>query len=84
MSTIDILGLTAGALTSMGFIPQVMKALKTKSTKDLSAQMLLILFAGVILWLIYGLILKDLPLIAANSVTLVSVSFLIFLKLFYR
>jgi len=80
----EALGLIAGALTSTGFIPQLLKALKSKSTKDISLPMLLIIFTGVILWLIYGLIIKDLPIILANALTTALISAIIILKVRYK
>jgi MtN3 and saliva related transmembrane protein len=84
MSSLDILGLIAGALTSTGFVPQLLKAVKTKSTKDISLPMLIILLAGVTLWLIYGFIKQDIPLIAANTVTIVTVGCIFIFKLMYK
>ena len=56
MAGIQILGLVAGTITSITFLPQVIHIWKTKSAKDLSLLMLLLLILGVILWLTYGLI----------------------------
>ncbi|NNE26536.1 MAG: SemiSWEET transporter [Saprospiraceae bacterium] len=70
MEMIDILGLLAAALTTSAFFPQVIKTYKTKSVEDISLVMYLILVTGVILWLIYGLIIMNLPLIFANIITL--------------
>jgi MtN3 and saliva related transmembrane protein len=66
--TTKLLGLLAAALTSLSYIPQVRKALPRKSTDDLSAKMLLALFAGLSLWIAYGAIIGDLILVAANAV----------------
>ena len=70
MSEIVWLGYAAGFLTSICFIPQVIKSFKTKETKDLSFPMLLILLVGLSLWLIYGIVICDTALIAANSASL--------------
>ncbi|CUS31291.1 SemiSWEET transporter [Candidatus Nitrospira nitrificans] len=64
-----ILGITAGTLTTVAFIPQLAKALKSKSTGDLSWGMVLTFTIGVLLWLIYGIWIDSLPVILANAVT---------------
>ena len=84
MNPILILGLTAGTLSSLAGLPQLIKSVKTKSTKDLSLGMFSVLTAGAVLWLIYGIAIKDIPLISANAVSLsISISILI-LKLKYK
>lgn len=70
MDAITGLGLTAATLTTCSFIPQLTKVWRTKSAEDLSYGMFTVLSLGILLWLIYGLIIRDLPLIAANAVTL--------------
>jgi MtN3 and saliva related transmembrane protein len=70
-ATVDLLGGVAGLLTTVAFVPQVIKAIRTRSTGDLSMGMCLTFTAGVFLWLIYGLFIGSLPIILANSVTLV-------------
>ena len=69
MDWITILGLTAATLTTISFIPQVLKSLKTKKTRDISLTMYIILTIGIILWFIYGIIIKSAPIIIANSIT---------------
>ena len=63
------LGYVAGLLTTIGFVPQLVKSWRMKETKDLSLPMLLIMDAGLSLWLIYGMMIGDPALIAANSVS---------------
>lgn len=70
MSLIILLGLAAGALTTIAFVPQVIRTWKTKSAHDLSLGMYSILCTGILLWLIYELIIEDIPIIVANAVTL--------------
>lgn len=84
MSAIMILGLVAAVLTTIAFVPQVFKTWKSKSAGDLSLGMYLILTTGVILWLIYGILKEDIPIIAANVVTLSLALTLLYFKLFYR
>jgi MtN3 and saliva related transmembrane protein len=65
-----IIGLAAATCTTTSYVPQVVKAWRTKSTHDISVGMFLLLTVGVGLWLIYGVLLSDLPLIIANLITL--------------
>ena len=84
MLTITMLGFLAGTLTTLSFIPQVHKAWTSKSCSDLSLGMLLAFGAGVLLWLVYGLLLHAAPIIVANLVTLSLIIVLLFLKARYR
>ena len=69
LSWATIIGLTAAACTTWAFLPQVIKIFKTKDTRGISLLMYIIFTTGIALWLIYGLIIMDLPLIAANFIT---------------
>lgn len=60
------LGLVAGAITSLAAIPQVIKTIKTRHVRDISIWQPLLLSIGVALWMIYGILISDLPLIIAN------------------
>ncbi len=79
----DLLGLTAGALTTIAFVPQLLKLHATKSGRDISLGMMLIFSLGVLLWLVYGLLIGSLPLILANVVTLALALIILILKLRY-
>ncbi len=83
MKIVTILGFTAGMLTTVSFLPQVIKTLKLKETKDISLWMYVILCTGIFSWLIYGLLIRDLPIIAANSISFLLVSIILFSKLKY-
>jgi len=80
---ITLLGFAAGTLTTLSFVPQVHKAWRSKRCDDLSLGMLLAFGMGVFLWLIYGLVLRDLPIILANAVTLALILALLWLKARY-
>ncbi len=80
----NFLGLLAGTLTTISFVPQVWHTWKTRSAKDLSLGMLLIFTLGIALWLIYGLWMQAAPLIASNVVTLVLASTLLGFKLTFK
>ena len=79
-----LIGLTAAGLTSFAFIPQVLKMYTSKSAKDLSLVTLLQLSAGVSLWILYGIYLKDSIIIFANAVTLLTLLSADFLYYKYR
>ncbi|MCK5611526.1 SemiSWEET transporter [Candidatus Pacearchaeota archaeon] len=84
MNWITTIGLLAAICTTMAFLPQAIKIIKTKHTKDLSLNMYLVLVIGVILWLTYGILIQDLPLIIANGITLMFTSTILTLKIKYK
>ena len=65
----EIIGLIAAVCTTFAFVPQVIKVWKTKQTKDLSLRMYSIMFLGIVLWLVYGILIYSLSIILANVVT---------------
>ncbi|MEH1938560.1 MAG: SemiSWEET transporter [Nostoc sp.] len=65
-------------------MPQMFKTWRTKSAKDVSLVTLITFITGVFLWLIYGIYLQSLPIILANSVTLVFNFIILWLKIRYR
>jgi MtN3 and saliva related transmembrane protein len=82
--TIDtprIIGLLAGILTTSSLLPQIIRTLKTKSAKDLSLGMFLFFVLGIVCWLVYGIMVKEWPIIAANVITLVMAVILLVCKL---
>lgn len=81
---ITTLGLTAGLLTTIAYLPQVIKTWKSKSANDLSWSMLITLCIGIILWLVYGFSVGDVPIITANVVTLILASVILGLKIRYK
>jgi MtN3 and saliva related transmembrane protein len=76
-----ILGLFAGTLTTLSFLPQVIRTMRTRHARDLSAAWLFIFCTGTLAWLIYGLWKGDVAVAAANGVTFVLVMILIVIKL---
>jgi MtN3 and saliva related transmembrane protein len=83
-AAVTILGLVAGTLTTLSFLPQLLKAWKSRSTHDISIGMFLLLAVGIMLWIVYGIVTADVPVIVANTATLVFVSLILALKLRYR
>ncbi len=67
---IEIIGLTAGLLTTGCFIPQSIKALRAENTRSISLLMYGLFSLGVLLWLIYGIFLNNRPMIITNALTL--------------
>lgn len=84
MSAIQILGLAAGTITSITFLPQVIQIWKTKSAKDLSLHMLLLLILGVSMWLTYGILVADAAIIYTNSMVLAMSLILLYFKIKYK
>jgi MtN3 and saliva related transmembrane protein len=82
-SGVMLLGLIAATCTTFAFLPQVIKTWQTRSTKDISLGMFLVLVVGILLWLAYGLIIVDVPLITANVVTLFLAGIILLFKLRY-
>ncbi len=80
---ISIIGLVAGACTTLSLLPQVIKSIKTKETKDLSLYMFILLAAGLLLWIIYGVLINAVPIILANLFTLVLTIIVLFFKIKY-
>lgn len=84
MDQVTLIGLLAGTLTTIAFIPQLQQTWRTRSANDVSLGMLLTFIIGVFLWLIYGLMLDALPIILANLITLVLTLAILILKVRYR
>jgi MtN3 and saliva related transmembrane protein len=64
-------------LTTAAFVPQAIKVYKTQKTEDLSFGLFSMLFVGIFLWLIYGLMIGSSPVIAANAITLLLVAYIL-------
>lgn len=81
VSWLTWVGLLAAFCSTTAFLPQVVKTWRTRSTKDISLVMFTVLIVGILLWLTYGIIIRDIPLIVANAVTLVFAGTILFFKL---
>lgn len=84
MSGVTFIGYTAATLTTLAFVPQALKAWRTRSTHDVSLIMFAMLSIGIFLWLVYGLLIGDPPLILANLVTGVLAASILYLKIRYK
>ena len=83
MSGLEILGFVAAVMTTICWLPQALRTIRTKDTKSLSLLTQSVFTLGVGLWLIYGILVGNAPIIFANSVTFVLVALILALKLRY-
>ena len=81
MDYITIIGLTAAAMGGVSLFPQLIKVLKTKSTKDISRETILLLAGSIFLWLVYGILLNNFPIIIANFFGFIQALIILFVKI---
>ena len=81
MDVAMLVGLAAGILTTIAFLPQLLHTWRTESAKDISLGMILTFCTGVLLWLIYGFMIQSLPVMLANGVTFVLSGAILAMKL---
>ena len=81
MDWIEIAGLVAAFCTTVSFLPQALKTIRTKETKGISVSMYSIFTFDTLLWLTYGVFTRNLPVILANGVTSVLAAIILFYKL---
>lgn len=79
----NVLGLFAGMLTTIAFLPQLLKTWRTKSAKDVSLVMMVTFCVGVFLWIVYGIAIQAMPIVVTNTVTLTLASLILLLKIRY-
>jgi len=84
MDLINLIGSVAAVCSTASFLPQAVRTIKTKNTEGISLEMYSILILGVGLWLTYGILIKSLPIILANAITLILTSTIFVLKLKYK
>ena len=77
------IGLLAGFITTLGYVPQVVKGYRSGRMDDVSIFMPVVLMAGMTLWLIYGIMLKDIPIMLWNAVSVILNGAIIAMKLRY-
>ena len=80
---IELIGSAAAVITTLCWVPQALKVIRTRETRSLSLVMYLMLALGVTLWLAYGLLIVSWPLIVANAITMVLVAVILGMKLRY-
>lgn len=79
----EILGFVAGALTTLSFVPQVIRVYRNRSGRDVSAWMMLLMVVGTLSWLGYGLMLGAASIVVANIVTCSLAVAILILKLYF-
>ena len=79
-----MIGSIAAVLTTFAFLPQVIKVIKTKDTESIAFGMYLMQVLGIALWLAHGLVIHDLPLILANSVSFILSGIILVYKIRYK
>ncbi len=84
MDSTQILGFIAGIFTGISLLPQLIKIIKEKKTEDISAWMLLILMGGLALWISYGVLINNLPIIITNAFSLLINIAIIFFRYKFR
>jgi len=84
MSGVDILGYSAGAITSLTFLPQVIKTWKDKSARDISLLMFVIAAVNEVMWIIYGVLIDNWVIILTNIIVLSMALTMIYFKLRYK
>jgi MtN3 and saliva related transmembrane protein len=77
----EFIGYTAAVCTTIAYIPQMLKIIKTKKTSDISTAMFTLITTGVLLWFIYGIILDAIPIMIANGVTFIFSSYIFIMKI---
>ncbi len=83
-NVILITGIIAGVLTAVSMLPQVLKTIKTKKAENVSPLMLIVLICGVSLWIVYGILKNDLPIIFTNGFSVLVNLSMLFLRWRYR
>lgn len=84
MNLITILGLCAAILTTGAFLPQAIKTIRTKQTKDISLLMFVMIVAGNVVWALYGIARQDFPVVIANIIVLCFNIPILILKIKYK
>lgn len=81
MRDFSIIGYIAAFCTTFSFVPQAVKIIKTKDTRAISLPMYILFNAGIIIWLLYGILLNDVPIILANAITISMTLIILFMKI---
>jgi len=84
MDATEVLGLVAAGITTLANIPQTVKIIRTKSTKSISAFTYSMLFTGMAVWVVYGILTNDLPIIIGNAIATALCGTILFVKLYMK
>ena len=83
MNYVPLIGLIAGTCTTLSFLPQLIKTLRSKETKALSLPYYIVLATGMFLWTVYGIFMGDAPIVLANAISLLLALTILILKIKY-
>jgi MtN3 and saliva related transmembrane protein len=84
MSATTIIGLLACFLTTGAFLPQIIKTIKTKETKDISLSMYIIYVIGVLVWFVYGFMIKEVAILVGNAFSFLFGMTMLIMKIKYK
>ena len=82
--TLGIVGILAGILILSGWIPQIIKGYKTKRLNDVSSYLMVCIFAGAVLWLVYGIEIDDIYIVGVNIAAMFLTITVLYMKLKYE
>jgi len=82
--TMGVIGIMAGILILSGWVPQIAKGYRSKKLDDVSAYLMILIFAGAVLWLIYGIALDDVYIMGVNIAAMVLTMIVLSMKLKYE
>ena len=82
--TMGVIGIMAGILILSGWVPQIAKGYRTKKLDDVSPYLMILIFAGAVLWLIYGIALDDVYIMGVNIAAMVLTMIVLSMKLKYE
>ena len=82
--TMGVIGIVAGILILSGWVPQIVSGYKTKRLNDVSAYLMILIFAGAALWLVYGIALDDVYIMGVNLAAMVLTMIVLSMKLKYE
>jgi MtN3 and saliva related transmembrane protein len=83
-TTMGVIGILAGILILSGWVPQIVRGYKTKRLNDVSPYLMILIFAGAVLWLIYGIALDDVYIMGVNVAAMVLTMIVLSMKLKYE
>ena len=83
-TVMGVIGILAGILILSGWVPQILKGYRTKKLTDVSSYLMILIFAGAVLWLVYGMALDDLYIMGVNLAAMVLTMIVLSMKLKYE
>ena len=83
-TTMGVIGILAGILILSGWVPQIIKGYKTKRLNDVSSYLMICIFAGAVLWLVYGIEIDDIYIIGVNVAAMFLTMTVLYMKLKYE